>query len=498
MNYARLKSIALYFLSGILVAYTVLYAVFLLSWICYVPFFYLLKKEKDKKQFATSLVFGLGVSVVSFFWMLGASKEFSGNNIGYAVFITALSTLCFSLYWSLLIGFVRVVSLKTEASKYLNASAIAACFVLAESVLNSCFSEAPYYLYNSGYGLLNNLYAIQWASYLGLPFLSLVVIFTSVLIADLLITKNWKQLISPVMLILVFFAGGASILWNVKEQTRGGKAVKVAILAENVPPGLHWDASGGNILAERLLTLNRTAQALNPDIALWSECAVPWPYNAEDDLLKEILKTSKNTTHLIGYNSEYSKDKVFNSVYGLTATGKILGRYDKRYLLSFIETPTFGFSVPFYDLAGSFIQPGTSSKPILTSLGKAGVVICNEVVNPQATISAVKSGADFLFNLSNDGWFKDSYIVDLHFLYGRLAAVINRRDMVMNSNSGISGCIDASGEIKMKRRSKEMFVQTVNISTINFDNSKYYFPSFVVFLSGIVVVFSLFKGYYKQ
>ncbi|HTN19641.1 MAG TPA: apolipoprotein N-acyltransferase [Pelobium sp.] len=495
MSYLRSKPLILYFISGVIAAYSVLHASLLFSWLCYIPLFFLLRKASKKYLFKEGFIFGLGASVVSFFWMIGAAKEFSGNNVGYGIFITSLSVFWFCIYWSLLIAIFCFLAINKKIGRWAKAFTIAACFTLGECLLSLCFSQAPYYLFNSGYGLLNNLYSLQWASFFGLSFLNFVVVLVNVWIAEALTDKNWKTLYTPLIFITVIFVGGFMMFSAVKQRTDNNKTIKLAIVSENVPPELHWDRYGGNILAGRLLSLNRTAQALNPDITFWAECAIPWTYSADDALIKEILKVSKQSksTQLIGCNSEYSKNQVFNSMYGFSSDGKILGRYDKRYLLSFIETPTLGLSVPFFDLAGSFIKAGGSSKPLVTSVGKAGVIICNEVVNPVATLTVVKEGADFLLNPSNDGWFKDSYIVELHFLYARLSAVINRRDIVINSNYGVSSHIKASGEIQMKRKSKEMFVQMVDINPTTFDNSRYYSPFVTICFCFIIISFSLFN-----
>ena len=71
------------------------------------------------------------------------------------------------------------------------------------------------------------------------------------------------------------------------------------------------------------------------------------------------------------------------------------------------------------------------------------------------------NGAQFLLNLSNDGWFSDTYLVNLHFYSVRMRAVETRKDIAINSNNGYSGLIKASGEIIMKVKGIDPFVKTV-------------------------------------
>ena len=94
-------------------------------------------------------------------------------------------------------------------------------------------------------------------------------------------------------------------------------------------------------------------------------------------------------------------------------------------MLKGIEEPLGKFLVPFLTQEGFVLSKGESNQPIQTSFGKAGNLICNEVVVENSGVEQVENGANFFFNLSNDGWFKDNYISDLHFYYARLQAVEN-------------------------------------------------------------------------
>jgi len=138
---------------------------------------------------------------------------------------------------------------------------------------------------------------------------------------------------------------------------------------------------------------------------------------------------------------------VRNSAYCLLPNGRVAGRYDKTAPLLFIEQPGLGLQFPFFSSDGYSVEPGDSDQPLITPYGKAGVLICNESALPGAAASRVRQGAQFLLNLSNDGWFRDTWLVGQHFFNARLRAVETRKDMVVNSNYGWSGCIHASGRI---------------------------------------------------
>ena len=484
MKSLTLKQTIALILSGAVAGYAITHAVFLLSWVCYLPLFILLRNKNVKEYALFGAIFGFGVSIIFFFWMVEGAKEFSGNQLFYGILVTTISTVLFCVYWVGLMTIVGIGLKRSSKGIFLKAIFVASCFVLGESLLTLCFSQLPYYLFNSGDGLLDNLYTIQWAAYFGLPILNFMVVFVNYLTKQIIEAKKWKRLVMPLGIITSMMLSGFLIEQKIKQEVVSLKPIKIAIAAENVPPQLKWDEHGGNILAQRLLSLNKLAASFQPDIVFWSESTIPWTYKSNDELLTEILKEPypQKTTHIIGFMSEYSATRVYNSAYGIMSNGKVVGRYDKQTLLQFIETPLFGLTMPFLDLDGFIIEKGVNETPITTAFGKAGIVICNEIVNQESTMSMSKNGAEFLLNPSNDAWFKNSYITEMHFLYARLSAIVNRKDVIINSNNGFSGHIKYTGEVLLKRKSTEFFVELVNVSPNRYDNVKFYFPLIVPLL----------------
>ena len=282
---------------------------------------------------------------------------------------------------------------------------------------------------------------------------------------------------------------------NKIESTRSNKPVQVAILNQNIPPEIKWDDKTGNRLVEKLLDLDKTAISLKPDMILWSESAVPWTYRPDDDLVNEILKMSSpaHVTNILGINTDYKENEVYNSVYCLLPDGKVAGRYDKRTLLSFIEKPFAGIIFPFLSSKGFLVKSGENNYPLNTPYGKAGVMICNESSVPSAASIMAKNGAEFLLNLSNDGWFSNTYLVDLHFYYLRMRAVETRKDIAVNSNTGISGLIKASGEIAIKNQSDEPYIKIVSVIPNNYPTTAVTMPLLLVYVCGVYILFFIIK-----
>jgi apolipoprotein N-acyltransferase len=73
--------------------------------------------------------------------------------------------------------------------------------------------------------------------------------------------------------------------------------------------------------------------------------------------------------------------------------------------------------------------------------------ICFEAVWPGAFNQLVREGAEFLVNLTDDGWFGDSAEPYQHLQAATLRAVETRRWLVRASNSGVSAFVDPTGRV---------------------------------------------------
>ena len=450
-------------ISGLLIGITLTKIYFIIGWVCFVPFFIVLHKLSVKKHFSAGFLSGLAAGLISYWWMIPGAERFTGSSSFYGIAVYIIFSLLVGVYFGLVnltFGYLKIKSSSGQAS-LLNALLAASVFTVWEALLMSLSNVFPWVNFHSGNPMVKNLYAIQPASVFGIHIISFIVVLVNFLIADCIIYKRYVQLWKPAVV-----AAAYMLLGFITYQANSGEATKsnsfkLAILCENIPPEVRWDSSSGNRLVQELIYLDKTATAEKPDMTLWSESAVPWTYRPDDDLVNEFLKISKpaNITHLLGINTDFKDNVVYNSVYCLLPNGQVTGRYDKRYLLALIEAPFAGMVFPFFSSSGFLVEKGTNNYPVETPFGKAGVMICNESSVPEASASMVRNGAEFLCNLSNDGWFSDTYLADLHFYYARLRAVEARKDAAVNSNNGWCGFISSSGAIEMQERSDKPFVK---------------------------------------
>jgi apolipoprotein N-acyltransferase len=135
-------------------------------------------------------------------------------------------------------------------------------------------------------------------------------------------------------------------------------------------------------------------------------------------------------------------------------------RYDKNHLVPFGEfiplKNVLTFLLHVVPFAKGFTPSGRQNLlAVRDEQGKElrfGVLICFEDVFPYLARGYVVrpdgEGADFLVNISNDGWFKGSHELDQHLAMCAFRAIEFRIGIVRSVNTGVSAIIDPTGRIQ--------------------------------------------------
>lgn len=189
------------------------------------------------------------------------------------------------------------------------------------------------------------------------------------------------------------------------------------------------------------------------DLIIWPESALVWPIPARATRLTALLEPL-HTPVLFGGIARRFEDghrRTYNTAFMTDAERKVLGTYDKTYLLAFGEYLPFGETFPWlYDLSpntGRF-TPGTHQRALPFDGFRVSTLICYEDVLPGFTRSAVReSDPHLLVNITNDSWFGDTHEPWIHLALAKLRAVEHHRYLARATNSGVSAIVDASGRV---------------------------------------------------
>lgn len=102
-------------------------------------------------------------------------------------------------------------------------------------------------------------------------------------------------------------------------------------------------------------------------------------------------------------------------------------------------------------------------------------VICYESVYPDYVAQYVRNGANFIFIITNDGWWENTPGHKQHLAYARLRAIETRCEIARSANTGISCFITPLGDIEQATNYWEKAVIVKNMTP---NNTKTFFVQF--------------------
>lgn len=371
---------------------------------------------------------------------------------------------------------------------------------------------------------------VQWYEYTGALGGSLWILLVNILLYSTIKSlkqKLYQQSIQQTALILILVA--LPLGWSLyRYQTYSEKAncLQVAVLQPNIDP--YKDKFSGMSYEEQTLRLVNLAQNIVNDstrYVLAPETALE-PLWESDSLRKQkslrmfdtlfvknpcltviagaITQRKLNDSDPFSYAVRRLDNgdlcEVYNSALYIDRSPDVqIGH--KSILVSGVEKIPFQEYFSFlgnYTLnAGGVIgslSPATQPAIFKGSNGEViGMVICFESAFGEFVASNVNKGANVLFVITNDGWWKTSAGLTQHFDYSRLRAVETRRSIARSANTGLSGFINEKGDVIKVTNSNTTDAVSVPV-TLNTDLTFYvrhgdYLGWISAVLAGMIALF---------
>lgn len=249
---------------------------------------------------------------------------------------------------------------------------------------------------------------------------------------------------------------------------------RLSLIQGNIPMSLKMDRSLRQNVENlnKYLELSRQIEPAGVDLVVWPETSIPGLLNIDPGLFgREIDRLSQSsisklakelhTNLLIGGisldpDSAAKEDKVFyNSAFFYKPDGTLTERYDKLHLVPFGEYTPLKDYFPFLRRMVPYqtgLTPGTDWHLFNLECQdlrkfRFATLICYEDTIPQVVRRFKRLGADFMINITNDGWFGDSAELDQHLAIMVLRAVENRVGIVRAANTGISAFVAPTGDV---------------------------------------------------
>ena len=482
MKYLTLKEIKPFILSacsGVLLTLTFPECnLEVLAWLAWIPLFYSMEECSPQRAallgFLTGMVFyNSGLS-----WINNTLMNYGGLHWILSFGTLGLLSTYLSFYIALFCYLLRRVCSNNRIHFFLFAPVL---WVSLE-YLRSTHSKYGFSWLGLGYSQFQNLPVIQPAEWAGVYGVSWIILFfnSGIYLSwkcwreqnnnELELKTGWRILSVTLFISALWLVYGSQRLAHFSKSPN--EEIRIGLVQGNVEQFMKWNPVYQNLVINKYRNLTLKAAVEKPDLIIWPETATPFYFeesSTETELIRNLARKIQ-TPLLFGspYRKKINDDKIyFNSAYLLSESGETISRYDKIHLVPFGEFVPFRKILFFIEklvvMIGDFGR-GTKATIMETAGNKAGVSICYEIIFPDLIRQAVKNGANFLVNITNDAWFGKSAASYQHMSMGALRAVENRVPIVRAANTGISGTIEATGKLKDKT---ELFVEGFRITQIS-------------------------------
>lgn len=226
------------------------------------------------------------------------------------------------------------------------------------------------------------------------------------------------------------------------------------MIQPNMPEKDDWTQQQATHTRDQLVSFTMdAAERAHPQLIIWPE--VPGPiYYYDDPTFRDeagALAMTNHSNFLFGTVAQTPQRQPLNSAVLLSPDGTVVDRYDKINLVPFGEyvPPLFGWVNRISPEISDFV-PGNRIVVFPVGDHRIGTFICYESVFPAEVRQFVKTGAQLLVNISNDGYFGHSSAREQHLEIARMRAIENDRWLLRVTNDGITAAIDPGGHITLR------------------------------------------------
>ncbi len=246
------------------------------------------------------------------------------------------------------------------------------------------------------------------------------------------------------------------VVWPESTFTRN-EPLREARLTHGLPQVLKQEVEDEAYLLQRLVEIRQMFDLKARSVINAARGGEAW------EALEEVDSQASTKPYLLVGNDLmiYTSEGVerFNTAAFIGPDGQLIDHYSKMHLVMVGEYLPLGPALRWLgDLFGQVdIQAGPAAKslPLSTPQGEVRLSpnICFESMVPQLISAQVRDlvrrgqSPDVLVNISNDSWFHGSSALDHHLASSILAAVENRRPMLVAANTGLTAEIAGSGQL---------------------------------------------------
>ena len=335
-------------------------------------------------------------------------------------------------------------------------------FGTIEFVRGSILTGFPWNLISLSFS--NSIYFIQILSIIGTYSFNLICISLFTVPALFILRNSKREIIvcfSFILLSAAFLIFGKikNDNFNSLESIKNSYTIKA--ISSNISLDRFYSKKDEIKIINELIDLS-TPTKIKPTIFLWPEGIIPDSYLSEMSIHKDIFlnKFGNNDLIIMGLNSIETRNNkffLFNSMVTFDNNLNIISSYNKVNLVPFGEFTPFEdiFSLIGFKTVTNNYQSFSSGKtriPLNIKNSKINLnllpLICYEIIY-SGKLSR-DNNFDYIFNISEDGWFGNSIGPKQHFAHSIFRSIESGKYIIRSANNGISAIINPMGFVEQK------------------------------------------------
>ncbi len=373
-----------------------------------------------------------------------------------------------------------------RAPRALSHTVFVSAWMAGEWIYNNNQASFPWLAVGNGFA--HDTWAVQWYEWTGAYGGTLWVLICSVLIYEFLVVRKPRRWLPPALAVVVPVAVSLVMYFTYREPERTArvtivqpnipaweedtisdraKAANLASLAALAPADARFivmpETTIGEIVTEGSLAASPSLRTLRDTVARHS----PEATVVVGAMTRRNYGNVPKPTHTAYADSQGWFD-VYNAALAVAPDGGVDIHHKAKMVIGAEMMPTWwwvrGLQRMFAGAAfyGGHYGFGTSrtvfkndsvpesfeaQNKSAVAVATAGAGICWESVYGEYFSEFVQGGAQVLFIITNDGWWRNTPGHRQHFDFARLRAIETRRAIARSANTGRSGFISSRGDV---------------------------------------------------
>ena len=448
---------------------------FFLAWVALVPLLVVIARRPSP---ARALILGWAVGTVFFYttcyWLTYSMIHYGGLPSIAAYLLLVPPAIVIGIFPGLAMMVVALAIKRWGIGSVLLAPVVWTAFEWARLGVTGQLWNAL------GYSQAFHWYLIQPATWGGVYAISFLIVLVNAALACAIVARQafwstWSAILIACVIAVIYFPVA---LTSPGKAFHGDRYLNVVALQPNVPMTAEKSAAEWNELRARHLSMSITAmQALDrtlPALVVWPESPMNFTYGSDRQLQAVVADFTKtNHTSLLFNSLEPAPNNgSYNSALLINEEGRLIAQYDKIRLMPFGEYVPLPQWLPGASLISGIVgefTPGDKYTLMPVAGHRAGVFICIESAYPWIARRMTSEGADFLINISNDGYLGPTAVMRQHLANTIFRAVENGRPLLRITNTGLSAWIGPDGNLFDQTRPFETDVRIWPVTSAKSD-----------------------------